>query len=284
MCADILENFCPQCRQKKTPDCFGTIKGEPRRTCKSCRHDDYLVGRAQLLEKRYAAYHAQSPDEKRAFLDIQNVYRAKRSMRERQVGKCSKCLARAAEIGSHCLHCREYMNQESKKLSEQVLTLYGGFCIVCGENQLAFLAIDHMNNDGAEHRRSVGNGHRLYRWLRTNNFPSGYQVLCHNHNWLKYLSLQSDEKTYHQLWYAMLRQETIDAYNATCACCGESYPDVLTIDHVNGGGNEQRRVVGAGSAFYSWLRKQGFPQGEYQCLCFNCNRAKFYYGVCPHQS
>jgi hypothetical protein len=76
-----------------------------------------------------------------------------------------------------------------QKLRLEVLTHYGGNppkCACCGEREKRFLTIDHINNDGAEHRRKIGMGHhsgcRLYSWIRTHNFPSGFQVLCFNCN------------------------------------------------------------------------------------------------------
>ena len=56
-----------------------------------------------------------------------------------------------------------------------------------------------------------------------------------------------------------------------CVRCGESDMACLTIDHINGGGNAHRKVIG--SHFYSWLIKQGFPEG-YQTLCMNCQMKK----------
>jgi len=171
------------------------------------------------------------------------------------------------------------------KLRDEVFAIYGSFCIVCGESHPAFLSIDHMNSDGAEHRRITGNGRRFYQWLRKNDFPPNFQVLCSNCNWRKHISHKSSEMTYHQAWYAHLRQEVIAAYGSICVCCGESRTDVLTIDHVKNDGAHHRHEIGrGGTIFYTWLRKQGFPQdGRFQLLCFNCNRARYFYGVCPHQ-
>jgi len=55
-------------------------------------------------------------------------------------------------------------------------------CIGCTEDNFEFLAIDHINNNGAEHRRKIGNGTIFYRWLINNNFPDGFTVLCHSCN------------------------------------------------------------------------------------------------------
>ncbi len=70
----------------------------------------------------------------------------------------------------------------------QIMSHYGGaFCACCGEKELDFLTIDHINNDGAEHRRHMGYV-GLYRWLQENYYPTGFQVLCRNCNWGKYIN------------------------------------------------------------------------------------------------
>ena len=84
-----------------------------------------------------------------------------------------------------------------------------------------------------------------------------------------------------------VRREVFDAYGGfVCACCGETEPKFLSIDHINNNGAEQRRnrdYGSSGTAFYLWLRKNAFPEG-YQVLCMNCQVGKHRNGgVCPHQ-
>lgn len=68
-----------------------------------------------------------------------------------------------------------------------------------------------------------------------------------------------------------------------CACCGEGQYEFLGIDHVNGGGGQHRKDPKMrGVHFYRWLVREGFPEG-YQVLCHNCNMAKGFYGMCPHE-
>lgn len=57
-------------------------------------------------------------------------------------------------------------------------------CACCGESIYEFLTIDHINNDGAEHRKHTNNyeGVSLYRWLVRNDFPEHFRVLCYNCN------------------------------------------------------------------------------------------------------
>ena len=60
---------------------------------------------------------------------------------------------------------------------KQVFDHYGWACACCGTTDE--LTIDHVNGDGAEHRRSLGSGgNAIYRWLAVNRFPHGFQVLC----------------------------------------------------------------------------------------------------------
>lgn len=74
------------------------------------------------------------------------------------------------------------------KLKVTTLEAYGGVCACCGEDEYKFLAIDHINNDGAKHRRELkmtGGAGGFYYWLKKNKYPEGFQVLCHNCNMAK---------------------------------------------------------------------------------------------------
>ena len=72
----------------------------------------------------------------------------------------------------------------TRHLRMEVLLAYGAQCKCCGESRYEFLAFDHVNDDGNEHRKVVS-AHNLPRWLKRNNYPSGFQVLCHNCNGAK---------------------------------------------------------------------------------------------------
>ena len=81
--------------------------------------------------------------------------------------------------------------KQRQKLRKTIIDHYGGKCLCCGESQLPFLTIDHINNDGAEHRQKlskegVGSPASFYRWLEKNGFPDGFQTLCYNCNIGKY--------------------------------------------------------------------------------------------------
>lgn len=67
-----------------------------------------------------------------------------------------------------------------RRAKMDALGAYGSKCVCCGESNIEFLSFDHINNDGAEHRKSVKSD--MATWLRLNNYPPGFQILCFNCN------------------------------------------------------------------------------------------------------
>jgi len=73
--------------------------------------------------------------------------------------------------------------QRHLTLKQTVIDAYGGKCECCGETDLIFLSIDHINRDGSEHRKELKKlGMKLYEWLVENDYPSGFRTLCLNCN------------------------------------------------------------------------------------------------------
>lgn len=88
--------------------------------------------------------------------------------------------ARAKKLEWYKQRQREYQ----QRIKLEALSAYGGsVCACCGERNPMFLTLDHINNDGAAHRKANGTaGSTTYRWLRNNGYPPGLQVLCYNCN------------------------------------------------------------------------------------------------------
>jgi hypothetical protein len=78
------------------------------------------------------------------------------------------------------------------------------------------------------------------------------------------------------------KQQVFAAYGgAICKCCGETLQLLLTLDHINNDGAEERKRLNRKS-LYGWLVLNNFPPG-YVVLCFNCNIGKSLNGgICPH--
>ena len=78
----------------------------------------------------------------------------------------------------------KYAREAVKKLRLQVIEHYGGKCACCGETEINFLALDHINGGGSQHRKSLKQK-SLYRWVVNNKYPKDLQILCHNCNMAK---------------------------------------------------------------------------------------------------
>ena len=92
----------------------------------------------------------------------------------------------------------EYHRKYKRKLKRTVLSYYSGgkcVCAICGEDNLYCLSIDHINGKGEEHRKSEGYrnwGGNIYGYLRYENYPLGYQVLCMNCQFIKWAIQRGD--------------------------------------------------------------------------------------------
>ena len=83
--------------------------------------------------------------------------------------------------------------ERTKKYRVIVLQYYSKstipFCACCGEKEYSFLSIDHINGGGTKHRKefgvTLGKGGTIIQWIKRNNFPDGFQILCHNCNMAK---------------------------------------------------------------------------------------------------
>lgn len=118
----------------------------------------------------------------------------RRYKKRKNKGLCVTCGKYPAIDGKvACGQCsekhRRYCSENHDKLRHEIFMAYGGYqCACCGEiKHPAFMHIDHINGGGNEHRRQIGghSGGKFYRWLKKNNFPEGFQVLCADCNTAK---------------------------------------------------------------------------------------------------
>ena len=90
---------------------------------------------------------------------------------------------------SHIKEVREVNKKWYRRIRFEVMRAYGGRhpqCKCCGESIDGFLAIDHMDGGGGKHLKELRiRGSNFYLWLKKNNFPKRFQILCHNCNFAK---------------------------------------------------------------------------------------------------
>ena len=123
-------------------------------------------------------------------------------------GLCTACGKIPHAVGMlKCFTCslkrkiasKERYHLQAPQFKMDAFNAYGGpICVgvkkdgtVCGETDIDVLSIDHENGGGNKHRASIGlenGGWGFYRWLKNNNYPHGFRVLCMNCQFRSHLS------------------------------------------------------------------------------------------------
>jgi hypothetical protein len=73
------------------------------------------------------------------------------------------------------------------KIKLELVTHYGNgvpACVKCGFSDIRALSIDHIDGGGTRHMQ-YNNIKSLIYWLKKHGFPSGYQTLCMNCQFIK---------------------------------------------------------------------------------------------------
>jgi hypothetical protein len=87
----------------------------------------------------------------------------------------------------NCENKAAYQREMALKIKIEVLTHYGPSNNLrccwpdCKVTDTDILSLDHVADDGAIDRKVRGAGHKLYLRLRRDDYPSGFQTLCANH-------------------------------------------------------------------------------------------------------
>lgn len=158
----MTELVCSTCRSR--PAAPG------RRGCAAClkhRREYQRVKRAQLKKNNLCTdCRAQPPTPNRT--------------------RCVDCLRRCSLYTKRYVLANVVAVKQAKQkyyntIRKAVFAAYGDCCTCCGETELPFLAIDHIDGIVREGQKKK-KGSELCVWLKKQNFPSGYQILCHNCN------------------------------------------------------------------------------------------------------
>lgn len=188
-------------------------------------------------------------------------------------------------------------------------------CRCCGAEELDFLVLDHIEDNGAQHRRKEFGrpdpGSSIYSRLSRQGFPPGFQVLCHNCNYAKHKHGQCPHhgappchfspepvapqdpgrRAYKRAYRQRKRKEALIKYGGqtpTCFCCHTTVLDFLTLDHIGGWGREHRSSLGTGKRgrggimLYLDVLKNDYTD-RMRVACRNCHAAISLYGSCPHE-
>jgi hypothetical protein len=120
-------------------------------------------------------------------------------------GLCVSCSSADVEKGQlNCIKCSEraktHTKKRYKKLKEMIIRFYCGgkpkcMCPNCPITAIELLTIDHIygggrkfmlySKNGSKKGRRTDAGSSLYCWIVSNDFPSGFQILCGSCNMSK---------------------------------------------------------------------------------------------------
>ena len=120
----------------------------------------------------------------------------------------------------------------------------------------------------AEHPELVREYERRWRQRMKQERPGEYaRMLARNRLYLDGWRIENR----YRMEKAKFRQfkTTIDLLGGKCAMCGTTDLRVLTVDHINGGGNRSRERLK--NNVYRVISSGRLPITGLQCLCFNCN-------------
>lgn len=181
---------CPRCKEMKEDGEFhrNPNTGKLAAYCRPCfnaYHRDDRLKNPGAHKRKAKKWRQANPEKVRASVERWKLTNPEGWRKARR-----KANATWASKNRDALAARETVRRG--KIRQDVFMAYGGFvCVCCGEKGPMFLTIDHINNDGANHRRElkakIGNGGAaFFYWLKQNKFPKGFQVLCRNCNWGKH--------------------------------------------------------------------------------------------------
>jgi hypothetical protein len=152
-------------------------------------HKKTLTTKIEKLEKRrkYETPYRNENRELRRRIDRASYERHKN---ERIEKKRAYRIAHPEVRKMHYKNNREELLKESKeraaKLRLAAISNYSNgtnMCSCCKESHIEFLTIDHLPN--APHKRDnkkKKGGREIFYWLKKNNYPDGFRVLCMNCN------------------------------------------------------------------------------------------------------
>jgi hypothetical protein len=191
---------CLECEEVKLTNYFPR---NPELPCKKCRHRLLANARAAKLPPHICTEECHAITRRCVGCGLYKPLSQFRVVRRRKTGHSHPCKNCAQKIndtwvdknrekanGYYATYDEKNREKRNAKAAErrqnlrfEVLQAYGHTCTCCGESRHEFLAVDHINGDGAYDRRAGRVGYVLYLWLKQNGYPKDrFRLLCHNCN------------------------------------------------------------------------------------------------------
>lgn len=117
------------------------------------------------------------------YLPLDKFYPAKKGALKVS-GYCKSCCNLYKKLKYPKTLLRAWDKAKRDHLKEEFIEAYGGKCSCCGESIPEFLTVDHINNDGEVHRKTIspkkkrgGNTSEVLRQLRKEGWPDYVRIL-----------------------------------------------------------------------------------------------------------
>lgn len=163
-CNKYSQNASKKHKNKKVNNkiclrCKNDVRYQKYKICQDCRRKELTAKNKVYLDKGLCRTCGKNP------------------IRGENKTLCQDCVTRLKK------------NNTKRKLDRwnRILDHYGRKCNCCGEAEINFLTVDHINNDGATHKRIMKSKDpgSVRKWIVDNGFPDTIQILCYNCNCAK---------------------------------------------------------------------------------------------------
>jgi hypothetical protein len=174
------------------------------------------------------------------------------------------CIACVAIRPSGAQYVAKYYQSRRKR----VIDMLGGVCAHCGLLNTNILHVDHKNGGGTIARTK--SSRIVFDDILTRGLIEQYQLLCPNCNWVKRTTNNEVVSRNPNNYWIRLRKRIFDSFGNQCTKCGNSDTRCLQLDHKNGGGTKESKLIGPAGVYRKALKEPN----NYQILCANCNWEK----------
>lgn len=172
---------------------------------------------------------------------------------------------------------RTNVHRYTMQMKDLFFEHYGDTCAICGEDDKHVLTIDHIHDDGATHRKNVGDcTYTVVKDLKARNWPvDEVQTLCYNCNNKKKMLKQTVDELSQA---SILRESILNKLGHKCIGCGECDKNMLEIRPKNGNIKLYKAFYKNRNTLLKAMLKEDELSDEFEILCVNCHRRLQYTG------
>ena len=164
------DKTCLKCDKKYTPT------SSKQKFCHNCG----ITNRKEINKK-----YKQRPDVKIKIKETKKKYYQRPEIREKQIFNSKEFYKKNKERIKR--NMRINGKKKYKMLKEEFFKIYGKTCSCCGEDNILFLTLDHINGDGGKERK-IYDTRAIYKNAVKEKDRTKYQTLCFNCNQGKYIN------------------------------------------------------------------------------------------------